>query len=380
MRIAYLVTRSDALGGATVHVRDMARAMLAQGHDVMVLVGGEGPVTEDLRALGIPCRTLCWLTRDIHPLYDIKALGELRAALRHIQPDLLSIHSTKAGWIGRVAGRSLGIPTLFTAHGWAFTGGVPRWRQWPTLLAEKLAGSLADCIITVSETDRRLALRYRLAPAERIVTVHNGVPEVPPDLRAEPGVQPPRIAMVARFDPPKDQALLLEALARLADLDWTLDLIGDGPRRAAVEARAAALGIADRVRFWGDRRDVAELLARVQVFVLVTNWEGFPLSILEAMRAGLPVIACNVGGVAEAVVDDETGFLVPRGDVESLRHRLACLLNNPELRRRLGEAGRRRYERTFTFERMFEKTLAIYREMYTVAGSKPTQDSGKRSN
>ena len=118
--------------------------------------------------------------------------------------------------------------------------------------------------------------------------------------------------------------------------------------------------------FWGTRDDVPELLAGSQVFVLPTKWEGFPISILEAMRAGLPVIASDVGGVREAVGEGETGFLVPRGDAATLRARLEMLLKQPDLRARLGAAGRRRYEARFGLERMLKKTRAVYDEVLSV--------------
>lgn len=377
MRVAYLITRSDAVGGASVHVRDMARTLLERGHEAVVLVGGQGPVTEALAAAGVPFRPMRWLVRPIHPICDALAVFEARSLLQQLRPDLLSTHSSKAGWVGRVAGRSLGLPTLFTAHGWAFTEGVPSGRSRIVLLAEKVVGPLADRIITVSENDRRLALRHRLAAPERIVAIRNGMPNVAPALRADPAAEPPRLVMVARFDPPKDQAMLLEALARLDGWAWSLDFVGDGPRLEAARARAARLGLADRVRFLGDRRDVAERLAEAQVFVLATNWEGLPRSILEAMRAGLPVVASDVGGVREAVADGETGFLVPRGDAEALRDRLARLLADPALRRRMGEAGRRRYEAEFTFERMFEQTLAVYEAVLAEARARRSPRAGR---
>jgi glycosyltransferase involved in cell wall biosynthesis len=120
------------------------------------------------------------------------------------------------------------------------------------------------------------------------------------------------------------------------------------------------LALADRVRLLGERTDVAELLAEAQAFVLISDWEAFPLSILEAMRAGLPVVASDVGGVQEAVLDGRTGLLVPRGDMGGLRERLRRLLCDPGLRSRLGAAGRRRYQAHFTFEHMLHKTLDVY--------------------
>ncbi len=168
--------------------------------------------------------------------------------------------------------------------------------------------------------------------------------------------------MTARFQAQKDHPSLFRALAGLTDRPWTLELVGDGPDIDACRSLAAGLGIADRTVFAGQCRDVAERLARADIFVLASKWEGFPRSILEAMRAGLPVIASDVGGCRESVVESETGFLVPREDPESLRSRLAELMSSPELRRKMGKAGRERFERHFTFDAMYEKTAAVYRE------------------
>jgi glycosyltransferase involved in cell wall biosynthesis len=169
--------------------------------------------------------------------------------------------------------------------------------------------------------------------------------------------------MVARFEEQKDHATLFRALAGLGDLAWQLELVGDGPLFSEAVALAKQLGIASRTQFLGFRRDVTRRLADAQVFLLITNWEGFPRSILEAMRAGLPVVASDVGGNAESVRDGETGFIVPRGDVASLRTALARLIADPELRMRFGALGRRRFEERFTFERMCEKTFAVYRDV-----------------
>jgi glycosyltransferase involved in cell wall biosynthesis len=169
--------------------------------------------------------------------------------------------------------------------------------------------------------------------------------------------------MVARFDVQKDHATLLRALSLLQQYPWTLDLVGNGPLMEQMQSLAAALGIGERVRFLGQRLDVDEILAQAQVSLLTTNWEGFPRSILEAMRAGLPVVASSVGGSGEAIQDGETGYLVPRGNIDFLRDRLAPLLTGPALRVRLGAQGRRRYEEHFTLGHLVNKTLAVYRNI-----------------
>jgi glycosyltransferase involved in cell wall biosynthesis len=368
MKIAYVVTRADPIGGVQIHIKDLAAAAQAEGHEVTVMAGGTGPFIDMLRAQGTPTVVLRHLTVPIKPLEDLRALRELRAILSDMRPDLIALHSAKASVLGRLAARSLGIPTILTAHGWTFTPGFPRIPGMVYRNIERLVGPLTRKIIAVSEFDRRLALEAGIVGADRIVTVHNGIPDVPLQLRAEPARTPARLVMVARFSPQKDHQTLLQALASLQHLDWELDLIGDGPLIDAVKSLGASLKLGGRIRFLGQRMDVESLLAQAQISILATNWEGFPLSILESMRAGLPVIASAVGGIDEAVVDQETGYLVPRGDVIRLRERLEGLLTAPSLRTRMGFSARNRYEQQFTLDVSVKKTLAVYEEVAAKAG------------
>jgi glycosyltransferase involved in cell wall biosynthesis len=365
LKIAYVITRSDLIGGVQVHVRDLAKALAARGHETVVLTGGEGPYTDALRSAGVPTVSLKYLAVPINPYRDARALAEIYSALGKLQPDLVSVHSSKASILGRIAARMLGLPVVFTAHGWNFTPGIARREAVVYRWIEQLASPLASQAITVSEFDRKLAVDEKVFSAERVVTIHNGMPDIDPSLRADPGRSPVRFLMIARFEPQKDHPTLFQALAGLRQEPWQLDLIGDGPLLPQAQAMARELGLTERIRFWGQRMDVAERLAEAQVAVLSTNWEGFPRSILEAMRAGLPVVASAVGGIAESVRDGENGFVVPRGDVEGLGRRLRQLLADPALRTRMGHNGRQRYERHFTLEHTVEKTLAIYHQTVT---------------
>lgn len=363
MRIAYIVTRSDLIGGAQVHVRDLAASLLKQGHEAVVLTSGSGPYLEALRAAGVETVALRHLGAAIRPFRDLRALAEIHSALKRVRPDLVSTHSSKAGILGRIAARLLGVPVVFTAHGWAFTPGIPQREAAVYRWIERLAAPLATRIITVSDFDRQLAVSHRVAPRDRIVTVHNGMPDIPVELRGDPSRSPVRIIMIARFEPQKDHATLFRALAGLRNEAWEFDLIGEGPLMPEARALAGQLGLSERIRFWGQRMDVAERLSQAQVAVLITNWEGFPRSILEAMRAGLPVVSSAVGGIAESVLDGANGFVVPQGDVAALEQRLRLLLTDPGLRARMGRSGRQRYERHFTLDHTVEKTLAVYREI-----------------
>ena len=363
VKIAYIVTRADPIGGVQIHVRDLAAAAQAQGHTATVFTGGTGPFIDSLRAQHTPTVVLRHLAVPIGPVRDLRALREMHALLKELRPDLLAVHSAKAGVLGRLAGRSLGIPVVLTAHGWTFTPGIPPLQAAAYRQIERFAGPLTSKIIAVSEFDRRLALEAGIVPEDRIVTVHNGIPDIPPGLRAEPGRTPVRLIMVARLGVQKDHPLLLRALAGLQHHAWELDLVGEGPLMDQMKSLAASLGIGSRVRFLGQRMDVDQLLAEAQASLLVTNWEGFPLSVLEAMRAGLPVVASSVGGIEEAVRDGETGYLVPRGDLELLKDRIARLLTAPALRAAMGASGRTNYEQHFTLDRSVNKTLAVYQDV-----------------
>jgi glycosyltransferase involved in cell wall biosynthesis len=373
VRITYIVTRADPIGGVQIHIKDLAAAAQRQGHTVTVLCGGSGPFLDALRAQDTPTIALRHLTVPIGPVRDFRALREIHELLKGLRPDLLAVHSAKAGVLGRLAGRSLGIPVVLTAHGWTFTPGIPPLQAMGYRLIERLAGPLTSKIIAVSDFDRRLALEHRIVPADRIVTVHNGMPDIAPHLRADPRRSPARLIMVARVGAQKDHPTLLRALAGLRDQPWDIDLVGDGPLMGEMKALTATLGIGARVRFLGQRMDVDQLLAGAQASLLATNWEGFPLSILEAMRAGLPVVASTVGGIDEAIRDGESGYLVPRGDTEALRDRIGRLLADPELRARQGASGRVLFEEQFTLDRAVSRTLAVYRDVVAQwTASRPT--------
>ncbi|MCL1818294.1 MAG: glycosyltransferase, partial [Spirochaetaceae bacterium] len=172
--------------------------------------------------------------------------------------------------------------------------------------------------------------------------------------------KPVRLVMVARFQKQKDHPTLLAALAEIKDAPWRLELIGDGPEMEKIQNRAEELGLAGRIEFSGQRRDIPERLKEADVFVLASQWEGFPRSILEAMRAGLPVIAADVGGCRESVMEGGTGHLVPKEDAGALREKLEELIYGEEKRQSMGKAGRARYEEEFTFEAMYAKTRAVY--------------------
>ncbi len=357
MRVLVLITRGEP-GGAQVHVHALLKA-LRDRIDFTVGLGESGYLADALRDLGIEVHVLRTLRRAVGT-QDAKALSDFRDLIRAHQPHLVHTHSTKAGLLGRLAARLHGVPSLHTAHAWSFSDGQPTRRVLAAVPPEVLVGCITTRFIVVSDADRAIARRYHVARADRIRVVHNGVEDHP--ARAEPDAPgTPTIVMVARMAAPKDHALLLRALARIHE-PWRLQLIGDGPDREALEALIDELELGDRVDLLGTRDDVPAVLAAAHVATLVSRQEGFPLVVLEAMRAGLPVVASDVGGVREAVTAD-TGALVRRGDEAGLAAAFERLLTDPERRARQGRAARQSYEARFTARRMVDQTAAVYDEL-----------------
>ncbi len=367
MHIAFVITRGDAVGGATVHVRDMARYLLDRGHRATVLIGasaaGKDDALAELRRFDIPCRPITSLRRTVDPIHDLLAINQLTRALRQLQPDLVSTHTAKAGILGRLAARTAGVPAIFTPHGWAITDRISATSGRIFRVAERFAAPMAHTIVNVCQAEKQLAELHGIAPSHKLAVIHNGVRDIPASLRADPLVHPPRLVMVARFEAPKDHELVLRALAPLHQSEWRLDFVGNGPGEAAARVLARRLGLEARVRFTGHTINTAQSLSQAQIFVLASKSEGFPRSILEAMRAGLPVVASDVGGASESVVDRETGFVVARNDVSGMTEALAKLIMRPNLRQQFGRAGRHRYELNFTFDQMAARTLALYQQV-----------------
>jgi glycosyltransferase involved in cell wall biosynthesis len=367
-RVLQIVTRAN-VGGVAVHVVDLLRG-LEDDFEMILATGEEGYLTEEARELGIECHLLPGLVQRIDPLSDLKAVSSTVRAIRKIQPDLVHCHTTKAGLVGRLAARLLNVPSIYTVHTWCFTKGTTRsWRTFGPP-SETVAARWARRIITVSDANRMAGIRRHVANPEKFVTVHNGIEDCLP--RAKPGIGDiPRIVMVARFVAQKNQALLIEAVSGI-ESPLILTFVGDGPLLKQAMQKAASCPPHIKVEFLGEQRDVAKILSSSNLFVLSTNWEGFPVCILEAMRAGLPVIAMDVDGVREAVKNGVNGLLVPAGDLNALTDALRTLIADPSMRERMGARGRLAYEERFSVAGMLRKTRSVYED--TLRGHVPNAD------
>lgn len=368
MKIAYIITRADHYGGAQIHVRDLSQWIKGKGHDVTVIGGLRGILSDEIESNGVTFKQASAMRRSINPLQDIVAFFQLRKILKDLKPDIISCHSSKAGLIGRLAAWSLGIKSVFTAHGWSFTDGISPYQQVLFRWLEWFCAYFGNHIITVSRYDKILALRHGVAKSKNMTVVHNGKPFRPINTNREQN-DIPQLCMVARFSNQKDHTTLLNALGGLKHKPWHLNLIGDGDH-TDYQALALALDIDKKVTFHGQRQDVPDYLETQDVYLLISHWEGFPRSIVEAMRASLPVITTRTAGSPEAVSQFNTGYIVPERHPKSLERAINLLISDPLRRLSMGELGRKRYEAHFTFDEMAYRTLNVYE---TVLGIGPTR-------
>ena len=367
MKIAYIITLADQYGGAQIHVRDLSKWMLAHGHEVCVIGGARGIVSEAIENNNVAYHEAKGIVRNIHPIKDIIAFFQVRKILKSLQPAIVSCHSSKAGLIGRLAARSLGQKVIFTAHGWSFTEGISWKKRYVFRTLEWFTSFFSHHIITVSRYDKYLALKNRIAKSKAITVIHNGMPFSP---RTQTQINTiPQLCMVARFSNQKDHTTLLNALSFLTHKDWHLNLIGGGDDSTA-QALAIALGIDDRVTFLGQRKDVPDILEAQDIYLLISHWEGFPRSIIEAMRASLPVITTSTAGSPESVDQFTTGYVVPERNPQKLSRAINLLISDPIRCSTMGEMGRLRYEKFFTFDQMAYKTLNVYESVLGIEHSK----------
>lgn len=364
--ILQLVTRGD-WGGAQRHVLDLATGLDPERFRVTVACAPDGPLVERLQEQGVTVVPVVELQRDVSPFQDRQALAAITRLIRDAGVDLIHCHSSKAGFLGRLAARRAGVRSVFTAHGFAFAGSAVSLPARAAYLgAEWWAGRWwTDRLITVSEADRRLALAWRVAPPSVVHLVHNGVrperyaPIAPPAL----GPGAPVVGLMTRLVPGKGLSELLEAARLLLNQGpYRFVVGGEGPLRAALEEHARRLGIAEHVSFPGFVADDVAFLSQLDVSVLPSYKEGLPYTVLEAMAAGRPVVASCVGGIPEVITDGQNGRLVRPGDVAALARALAETVM-PERLSTLSAAARETIRSRFSHAGMVRAIEQVYKSI-----------------
>jgi glycosyltransferase involved in cell wall biosynthesis len=310
------------------------------------------------------------MARSVHPRADAAAVAQYAGLVSDLRPDLVHAHSSKAAAVVRLGRlRFPRLPVVYTPHGYAFAGFFAhRFERVAYREAERALAPLTTRVIAVCRAEARLA--SSLGASRKVRVVLNGIE--PQDAESDPDEslsilagRGPIVCAVARLQAGKGIEILIDAMpAVLArHREAQLAVIGDGPLRTALRERASARGLEGSVHFLGEHANPRRALRSAQVFVLPSLAESLPYVLLEAMAAGLPIVASAVGGITEAIATGEDGLLVAPGNPEALSQALISILGDADLRARFGAHSRARVQREFTRAGMVAGLAAVYAEV-----------------
>ena len=382
IRVLRVISRLN-IGGPAVHVAMLGRPSSAGRFDSKLVTGvenpGEGTMLDLVRGQGIEPIVIPEIadSASLGPR-DAIALWKLMRVVRQFRPHIIETHTAKAGLLGRLAGRLTGTPVLIhTFHGHVLHGYYSPTANTLLRWAERALASMTTRIIAVSDQVRLDLIGYGVATPDKITVVPLGLDLAPfmdgqqrrGQFKTELGVpqDAPLVGIVGRIFSIKNHALFVDAAVRVLQKipDARFVIVGDGILRGDIEDRINRAGVAGCVFITGWRQDLPAIYASLDVLAVTSNNEGTPFAAIEAMAAGVPVVATNVGGMPDLVHDGETGLLVPPRDAEAFSRALIEILSDAVRRQRMGAAAREMVSQRFQIGRMIRDTHAVYEDCLT---------------
>jgi glycosyltransferase involved in cell wall biosynthesis len=355
-----LVIDDASIGGGQQHVLALAERLTGQGVEVAVACEASGYLVDELRSRRI---TQYPLRLPENP--SLRALADTIKVIRARGARLVHTHGGTAGFYGRLGARRLGyVRTVHTYHGIHYLHQKSARKRVLHRAIDRFLLRWTDEVICVAKSDCDLALKERLALPDHVSVIYNGIDLSGFELRGANDRAEERfiVGTVGRLHEQKGHVHLLEAAAliRQSRPQVRIRIIGDGPLRSQLEAKARALRVDDIVEFLGARSDVPAQLRQFDLFALPSLWEGLPYVLLEAMATGIPVVATDVDGVREVVGDRAEGILVPPRDSRALATAIIDLAADPARRAELGARGAQAVRQRFSLDAMIAQTLDVY--------------------
>jgi glycosyltransferase involved in cell wall biosynthesis len=357
-------------GGVAEQVAQLAVRLAAHGFEPEVAGPAEALTYPRLAAAGVPVHRLPF-ARGVHDASSHRAaLAAIDRLLAGRSFDIVHAHSARAGVLARVAAARRRTPAVYSPHCFPFVGDFSAARAAAARLVEHALAPFTAAYVCVCEQERRLARQKRIAPADRLHVVHNGVEacdgSAPDAALAAMARAGPLAGAVSVLRPQKRLDLLVEAAPAVLERvpDARVAIVGDGPLRDELHERARQLALDrdERFAFLPFEPPAARYLKALDVYVLPSAWEALPIGALEALACGVPQVATDVGGTGEAVVP-ATGVLVPPRDPEALAAAIVELLRGRARRESMAEASRARHTELFGVDRMADETAALYRRV-----------------
>ena len=375
-KILYLVTQSE-WGGAQKYVFDLAVNLAASQNEVVVGAGqGDGELFKKLEAKNIKTLRLKRTVRAVNPLKDILAVYELIKVFKQEKPDIIHLNSSKMSILGSLAGRLYGknVKIIYTVHGWVFNEPLPYLIKGLYYILEKWTAKFKNVLITVSDYDRQIAVTKNLAPAEKVITINNGVETLEfydravarEKLQAYGPLKPPSpvIGTIANLYQTKGLDVLIKAAAIIIKdcPELKFMVIGEGAARPKLESLIRIHNLKNNFILTGAVSQAARLLKAFDIFVLPSLKEGWPYTLLEAAQAGLPIVATKVGGLPEIIQNGQNGLLVNPGKPAELAAAIMLFFADPA---RAADCGRKAATSAeqFTLQNTVEQTLKLYQNL-----------------
>lgn len=384
--ILHVITRMDAGGAATNTLLGMD-GVRNHGFDVTLVYGRtndpDGSISARVRDMGIPAVLIPFLVRDVSPISDLRAAAAIYRIMKAGKFALVHTHTSKAGALGRIAARCLRTPVIHTPHGHIFYGYFGPLGTTVYTHVERFLARWSHGLVSLTEDETIECLKRAIGRREQFHTIPSGVPlahfmgiarQDGLDLRHHWGLHDKSVLFVSagRLVPIKgfDSLLRSFAVCRAHNPHCFLGIVGDGPERASLEKLAASLGVDRCVRFAGHMHDIRPALSAADVFVLASKNEGMGRVIVEAMAAGLPVIATKVGGIVNLLRSNDTGILVAKDDTVALADAMRELADDRTRRLRMGACARAEVYPEYDLETMVARLADLYRQ--TIAGTGKT--------
>lgn len=373
-KIKVLHITQATIGGTLEYLKLFFTHINKDEYEVYLACPSYGPMKKEIEDIGVKVYPL-EMTREISLKDDLNSFMDMKKLIKKVNPDIVHLHSSKAGVLGKIASYLNNIPCIYNAHGWSFSMNVSYKKKKVYSLIEKYTSLFCDKIVNISDYEHNLAKQYNIASDKKMITIHNGIDIEKydksnysrKDTLEELGIPQECfiVGMVARISEQKDPIKFIEIAKIVCSEieDAYFVLVGDGELRNQVNKLIMKYDLNDRVKITGWVNDVNKYISVFDIGILTSRWEGFGLVLTEYMAAKKPIIASNVGGIPELIEDDYNGILVDINDTSKFVKSIIALKDNDTLKNKYVDNSSCILDDKFNIKNVVEKHNKLYREL-----------------